>query len=443
VPFILYNFKNQTGSIVLIMALSLSLILTMFFIFVDTGYLYSKKNICQNAVEAAAMAGAASLCEDDPEAVAREIAAENGLPVGSLVVRVGFYDENDEYTDFPEYKDFVWEASDSYPEGEYNNAVMVILRTTEKTLMGGFAGRDEVTVGAAAVAYLKRYGMLSLGEDGDDGITFTSYWNINDGQPVITNGDIHANNDIVFVDTPPDIDAATVTVSAGGTISGYDGGISGADPISVKPVSAYLQDLYARADKIINEDDFPTSYGTTYTDEFGNTYDLMAPFSRISFHPRAGDHEGRIYYFESDGENVQLANPEGDEAEITNFTFVSGTGIRYYPSNTNFIWGGENEKQVILMAAEDIDVCGDSSNPGTYTSDSRLIARGLLVWAGGDILWRNAYWSYGDSTRYLRMVAGGSIIVVGPDMSFSVGYDMYFGPPCPPYHVRLGLLVTP
>lgn len=458
--------SNPSGSVAVVVALLLTILLGIMAFTMDAGYLYLKKNQYQNAVEAAAMAGAGSLCEENPENVAREIAIENipGLEAeleedgAVLTIQTGFYDENDTYADFGTYKDFVASDDPAFPDGEYNNAVMVSLALDNSGLTGMMplskdSDESAVTIRAAAVAYLRAYGMLSLGEEAGDGIFFTNYA---DNEPTITNGGLHANNDITF-EAPPTIDTTSVRISAGGNISGYGGGTSAARLVDLKPVSAYLEDLYARADKVITEDDFPppgaVDFDNAQTDEFGNTYSrINADWGgeRIIFHPHAGDHDGRIYYFSSDGQNIQLANPEGNEDEITNFTFVSEAGITYHPSNMNFKWGGENEKQVALIAAEDIDFCGDpsqqpSSSPGN-TTDGRLIAMGMVAWAGKDILWRNAYSFDSDyqSTRQLRMVAGGSIIVVGPEIpSVSIGYEMKFGPPCPPYDILLGRLITP
>jgi len=52
----------------------------------------------------------------DHEGVARQVAIDNGPPAGAITVQVGFYDENDIYTDFSEYKDFVWEEGAGYPD---------------------------------------------------------------------------------------------------------------------------------------------------------------------------------------------------------------------------------------------------------------------------------------------------------------------------------------
>ena len=50
-------------------------------------YLYGEKNKCQNGVEAAPLAGAVSLCDGDPEGVARQVAIDNGLTAGSIMVK--------------------------------------------------------------------------------------------------------------------------------------------------------------------------------------------------------------------------------------------------------------------------------------------------------------------------------------------------------------------
>ena len=57
-PFrLLLHPKSQAGSVAVVVALSMIVLLAMFAFVIGTGYLYGKKNKYQNGVEAAAMAG--------------------------------------------------------------------------------------------------------------------------------------------------------------------------------------------------------------------------------------------------------------------------------------------------------------------------------------------------------------------------------------------------
>ncbi len=54
----IFRFNHsQSGSVAVVVALSMIVLLTMFAFVIDTGYLYGEKNKYQNGVEAAAMAG--------------------------------------------------------------------------------------------------------------------------------------------------------------------------------------------------------------------------------------------------------------------------------------------------------------------------------------------------------------------------------------------------
>ena len=430
---------NSRGSVAVMVALTITTLLVFMAFVLDAGYLYSEKNRYQNAVEAAAMAGAASLCSrshEDIELVVREMALTNGLEDtdSALEARVGFYDENDRYTDFTEYKDFIDE--DRIPENEYANAVLVVYRTASQALTGM---QPKATLSVEAVAFLRRYGLLSLGEESNDGVTFRDF---NDEYPEIANGGIHANADVEFNilgGGNPAIDADSVNVSAVGSVSGYASGISGIEPISMKPATANLDELYRQADKIITNADFPTGIGEELTDEEGNIYTRIGYGNPPTFCPYIGDHGGRVYYFESDAVDVQLSNPPdpGTDAEITNLTFVSETGVTWR-ANTTVKWGGENEKQVIIVAGEDIQF------GGTFHSDGHFDAMGVTLWADGDISWRTTPpYTHSSTIRSLRMISHGLIDIQGPGWPAPVGFNLSFAPPCPPQDVRLGRLVTP
>ena len=430
---------NSRGSVAVMVALTITTLLVFMTFVLDAGYLYSEKNRYQNAVEAAAMAGAASLCNrshDDIELLVREMAIANGLENtdSALITRVGFYDENDRYTDFAEYKDFIDE--DRMPENEYANAVLVVYRTASQALTGM---QPEATLSVKAVAFLRRYGLLSLGEGPNDGVRFRDFNNEN---PEIANGSIHANTNVEFDilgGGQPAIDVDSVNVSAVGSVSGYGSGISGIRPVSMKPASADLDELYRRADKIITNADFPTAIGEELTDEEGNIYTRVGYGNPPTFCPHIGDHGGRVYYFESDAVDVQLGNPPDPEvnAEITNLTFVSETGVTWRADAT-VKWGGENEKQITIIAGEDI-LFG-----GTFHSDGHFDAMGVTLWADGDISWRTTPpYTHSSTIRNLRMISHGLIDIQGPGWPAPVAFNLSFASPCPPQDVRLGRLVSP
>ncbi len=153
------GIRSQQGSVAVVVAFFLVGLLMMFAFVLNTGYLYGKKNTYQNAAEAAAMAGAARLCEGDAIDVAKQIAEENGVNPKYVEVQLGFYDvENEKF--YPE-------GSSDYPEDEYNNAVLVSIQSTENTILGSFLGKEQTQAGALTVAYLKRYSIVSLNEYGD------------------------------------------------------------------------------------------------------------------------------------------------------------------------------------------------------------------------------------------------------------------------------------
>lgn len=282
--------------------------------------------------------------------------------------------------------------------------------------------------------------MLALGEDDGDGIkvgdTSTAFVA---GEPVFKNGAIHANGDINFSNNAPDIDADTVTVTAHGTVSGYDLGISGANILELPPVDVYLDKLYAKADRILDESDFTSTSWELKAD--GNYYRRTG--SRYMFGPHPGDHGGAIYYFEFTNSNSRLepANRFDDYDRITNLVIATNRSVRFRPSNHSalHLWGGDGHT-VNIIAKGDIDL---GSNDMFY-SDSYCNFEGAVFWAGNDIYYRtgSGHDFHGPSpgTRWLRMVADGKISIPGKTTSHPLQFDFLFAPPCPPIKVHLGTL---
>jgi len=421
--------NKERGSVVIIISFFIVIFITILGFIVNVGYLSATKNIYENAAEAAAMAGAARLCDGDDivKAVAKQIAKENGVDPDHVTVHLGFYDvENEQF--YPE---------GSIPEGEYKNAVKVSIQSTENTILGSFLGKEQTQVRAVAVAYLVRYGMLALGEEEGDGIVVgqrsTSFWN---GEPIFKNGDIHANGDIIFRNNAPDIDEDTVTVTAHGTVTGYDLGISDADIVKLPPIDVYLDRLREKATKILSESDFPLSTNWEQGED-GNYYRHLS--SRYFFAPHPGDHGGAIYYFEFSNENskLELANHFGNNARITNLIIATNRSVYFEPSqhSGSQSWGG-NGHTVLIVAKGDIDL---GSWPMFY-SDSYCHFEGTIFWAGNNIYYLTGagHDVHATGIRLLRMIAGRKIIIVGETTVFPLQFDFKFGPPCPPFIVKLG-----
>ncbi len=435
---------SQSGSVVIVVALSMMVLLIMAAFVIDTGYLYGEKNKFQNGVEAAAMAGAVSLCDEDPEGVTRQIAVENGLPAGSLVVKAGFYDENDLYDNFSEYKDFVAEGEGEYPEKEFNNAVMVKLNATEETLMGGFVGKDEVTVGAAAVAYLAGYGLLSYGdsEDNESDIETIRSW-ADDNPSFVGMGRIHANNNINFKKEPA-ISEDTI-VTAVGEIDNCSEGIAGVAPVDiVRPVD--WDALEAKADKIIDRDDFPDEPSTEVfkQDEYNNKYYYETGFC---FVPHDGDHEGITYFV--DGSSLSngffCLSDDYTDTMPYNFTLASKEPVYFRHLGQGGIMhlGGDNEKTVYIYCK---DTIGGRRNQHKAFSDLLHIYFNGVFFYTEDTFKAYEGGSHGQGngrTQKLRVIAKKEIIFQGMD-SFGSGAERIingkFGPPCGTMSVRLGRL---
>jgi len=438
-PFcFLLNPKSQSGNIAIVVALSMAVLLTMVAFVIDTGYLYGAKNKYQNGVEAAAMAGAVSLCDGDPEDVARRVAVANGLPADAVVAKTGFYDENDLYGDFPVYRDFVGEGTIDYPEDEFNNAVMVMLSADEETLMGGFVGKDEVTVGAAAVAYVKSYGVLSLGDDDNINVGFKR-----DGFPEFENCDMHSNNNISFA-FEPDLNGSNVT--AAGEITGCREGIWPVEAVSIKPVD--WTGLRQKANE--------NGAVLTYSDFEGFTRDnpnninngnkcYIAGANKLYFELKEGDHKGSAYYYDAaeTPSNAKICiYQDHDQAisySVTNFTFASEIKLELTKGGggeTHPILGSENEEIVSFFCKEKIIIRG-----GLNERIKGVIFRteNDLEFDFATVYSQNKYYVYARFTADGKIDFKRGFCFPKPEPEVFL-FSTKFGPPCPATVVRLGKL---
>ena len=476
---------NEQGSVVLVVAAGMLVILGFLALVLDGGYLYATRNKYQNAVEAAAMAGAIHLCGSDPELTAREIARENDVPYSEeegLVVVFGFYDEHDDYGDFPEYKDFV---EDPFPETsrneavrtggtdpEYNNAVLVSLNGSVDTALAGVLGYHVVQVSAAAVAYLERYLMVSLEEDGEGITTASKSWDWTDGggnsnhnQPQFRNGNLYSNGDITFFTGttctgPTFVDSKAY---AHGTVSPEELGTNQASLLT--PPGTDWEALREAAEthgKVIDSLFFQTlpQYNKALrkgVDRYGNCYRCNTDGSNPYFTPRPGNHDGRTYYVSEDvGDSlwigdVQCSELYSEEYDVTNLTLAFESDHLGFNHDTPVItWGGEEADETVRFYGRDLMMGAVSDYE--YASDSGNLLEGVVFNAERDFGYRPAGGGFGDAEdlppeiRKLRVFAGERIIIGGYEGyiahqdRYPVGFDANFGPPCPPSMVRLGML---
>ena len=454
--------KDRKGNIAIIVAVSLTALIGMLALVVDGGWLYASKNKYQNGVEAAAMAGAIHLCDPDPISVARAIAGENGIPSDSQSMQVveGFYDEHDVYDDFSVYKDFAAEGDADYPDGEYNNAIMVSLNTDVSTFLAGIFGKDEVQVLAGAVAYLKRYGIVSLGGDVNLKNSHT-----------YSNGDIYAYGDVRIEKYPGDGPPTLINcvVYAHGDILGRawsgwpdfewtsweiwdpppDGCYAGAPELTeIPPID--IDELTADVpggDLIIYDADSSLDNIFFCENEFNPTYDYDY---RHAYHlDLTWAESGKTYFFDEepgydpdDGllKIVLLTNtPSGlpagypcNEDHESNGTEVKGvTLISRLPvhiANSAIHYGGEGDDQVNIIAC----TSGVSDTPAYVFLHFRTNMDG--VYFRVEDYYMSVQSHVSTYVNKVRIIAGG-------DINFShTRNEFTFGPPCPPSVVKLGKL---
>jgi hypothetical protein len=463
---------DQSGSVAVTVALVLTLLLGVMAFSMDTGYLYLKKNQYQNAVEAAAMAGAIDLCGDDPVVTARRIAAENGIAdAGELTVGFGYYDETDRYADFSVYKDFA--AEDDMPAGEYINAVLVAYRSTPTSLTG--MGQDK-QVGSTAVAYLQRIDFASLDVNGEIQLGHDSSW---DGVTFFSNGDIKypqstsaggaTYNVPEFTDcqllvvgqvmscpvdvVPFGLFSERMEIKWGDGAVQSDSGIrSGVAPLTdIRPVDDdYLDQWRLRADTIYTPDQAGQDdifYGqspdsVSPREYYINPAGFSGSLRRTIFLDCGGDADA-VAILGPWPRSYTSDRPNGNGFTIANITFVTTCNVEVQNSTPGHIStatmhvGGEGEEQAVVISAGDIKIW-----PGT---GGGVVFDGAVFRVGGDFI-KEERGSKEDLQR-IRVIADGtirgknySLYAKDPGVN-NFWNDSRFGPPCPPVRPKLGRLV--
>ena len=322
-----HGFDNERGNVVVVAALSMTIVLFFAALAIDLGFLTMEKDNFQNKIEAAVESGvrvlhqdlalpyasAFSECLESLEANRETITAQ----VLSSHYHPGFYDYKDEYPDFPTYKQFASEPNGEMPAGENANAVAIIgLIKSVDTLEIKPTASDSGQVSASAVAYGKNYTFLAL-DNGAEAMTWGGFFDptrlfryVN--CVIGSNGDITFHGDDTFDHT---------LIEAVGSVSTTKG-----DPppdyrqVPKIRVPAIDWDRLRQAAQLNGKVYNPQSWTDEWqSDEYGNFFrrdDLivadswMGPgytYIQYLFLPHgedldglystSGDHQGRTYFF--------------------------------------------------------------------------------------------------------------------------------------------------
>jgi len=408
-------------------------------------------------VEAAAMAGISHLCDGDVEDTVRQIAQENGLPSGteSLTVLIGFYDDFDEFGDFAIYRDFAADGAGDYPDGEYNNAVMVSLDADVSTFIAGIFGRDQVRVKAEAVSYQRRIGMAAINDDSVIRLDHDSSFH---------NGDIYSNGIIEFQDSDctrdtwwgPRTNAKPVFVNSNlyareqvleypmnvvctidwdsGVESTMDNAFSHSPRLTkIKPCDdEYIESLRETADVVYEISDAATD--TTF-------WGRNADSTNFAFDLTGERADREVIFFDAQGNDVLISEgsyclgcggggcvyyngdsqrePNGDR--IYNVTFITNGNIIMDRSAWNLlqIWGAEGDQQAVIITSGNIQITGN-------------VMEGIVYRCGGLFGTISASDNGGDDK--VRIIADERIMLAPwrrTTRHWHANTEFKFGPPCP------------
>ncbi|WP_319526474.1 pilus assembly protein TadG-related protein [uncultured Desulfosarcina sp.] len=445
--------SNNRGAIALISVLVLSVLILVFALVLDTGFSFTSKSRIEQAVEAAAMAGAKGLCSGNAVAAAIQMAIDNGIEDAAdedvLTVVPGFYDENDSYEDFPIYRNFAVDPDSSTLENEavdrlsgaglhYDNAVLVICNKRIDSLSGGLLGQGSTTVSAAAVAFLSRKDLLTL--DGD----ITVDRRFRSGYPLFRDTIIHANGDISF-NGGETLEGETV-VTATGQIENCPGACYARMPkVAVPPLEVVVEErrqLAEEAGTLVEGAHWPDDY-EWHEAPFGwcrNRWGVIT----IAFTP--GDHNGAVYFLAAEDESgagtpvtsVTVHPPPDDDLDRAawNFTLATDVSALNFKSprqlyDNPIILGETAEKTVHFYSTETI-----LFNPIYlhYQAYNYLFKGIVFRCKRFEHVW---YSRSSDESRFQK------IRVIAEEVSFTGRYasdpllDGLFGPPCTPRLVHL------
>ncbi|MCD6274326.1 MAG: hypothetical protein J7K30_16175, partial [Deltaproteobacteria bacterium] len=239
----------------------------------------------------------------------------------------------------------------------------------------------------------------------------------------------------------------SVRVSSGGSITGIEMGVSDADAVDIKPISLYVDELYAKADFIYTENDFPPNTGEEISMD-GNRLGHVNSYGHaiLTFIPHECDHNGTIYYFDFSEPYLlgfQFSKIEFNSCErVTNLIVASNASIVFPPvpghQKDGFIGGGGYTFQFI--SKKDIGMGGSG-----YSNFSRLhgLFDGVVLMGGENIFLDISTGLYNPFTIgniKVRMIAGRSIEIGSIKKIYNKDFNFNTSSPCPPVIVKLGKL---
>ena len=433
---------NERGSVAVVTAVSLFVLVGVMAFTFDTGYLYLQKNRYQNAVEAAALSGTLSLCED-PEGTALEVLKESlfggrwpeaAMPEGW--VTVGRYDER---------SGRFWSLAELDDE-EYENAVKVTITVDEQNLVPLPPFDGSLTIAVSALAFKEPYGLLACGEPGDEPNIETRD-KYPAGSPIFENmGRLHANGDMRFVGDPTI--RGDTRASASGMVVNLSAATEGAEMVrDDRPLD--WDALRAKAEasgRVFRMSDFPKRNEETpdknYLEYDGNRcYAVKADGKGFAFGLHAGDHGGAVYYISAEGfldfppEEYYISITginEEQNSRITNFVVASEIPLSFANPMGRHTLGGPGEQMAYIYCKQAI---GDST--ATLTN---FLHGGVIYRTEKDFNARMPWWtSANQATYHMRVIARGAILLYGGRNLNAVRttLDGGFGPPCGPGILRL------
>ena len=446
--------SNQTGSIAVVVALIMTLLLSVMAFTMDTGYLYLKRDQYQNAVEAAAMAGVVDLCSDDPVESARNVFFENidegQLPEGyDLTIAVGYYDETGEY-DFSGSGRFNTEnfiEKEQLPKELFENAVLVLLVAQENPLVPLVVTDGLVDIGTVAVAYAVDFDMLSLSTD--DSIVINTE---KEGFPEYHDMHIHSNSSVnCVVQSPQFTDVEITAVDAINNCDGY----SDQPEIEFPPIE---WEAYRAKARVMTYSDFSGASSINDRVDIGENQGWLSS-SGLSqgpvLHLREGHHGSAVYYYSAendpdDNQTLWLSQPANaeDMISIRGLTLVSEIPVGFSGASLNQAnfggqFGGDGEDVVNIYSAGSIRLHFTARN---------FLFDGVVFHAAENFTLYNYTQMVGEyggenpveAENRVKIVAREGISITHPMESrvgdASISYSGKFAPPCSHHLLKWGKL---